>query len=76
MTHRSWLRLLREQKGLTQTALARVMSVSPSVVVRWENGERSPSRANAIALERVLGPEVHVHLTAEELAPPSGEEVA
>ncbi len=71
---RDWLIAMRGQ--MSQKALGDLVGVSSQAVAAWEAGTKSPSRANAIALERVLGPEVHVHLTAEELAPPSGEEVA
>lgn len=71
------MKRLRETAGLTQAVLAERIGVDRVTVTCWESGSRSPSRENAYALARVLGPEVHVHLAAEELAdPPSGEEVA
>jgi len=76
-TRRLWLTKLREARGLTQSALGQQLGVHRVAVTQWESGTYSPSRENAYALARVLGPEVHVHLAAEELAdPPSGEEVA
>ncbi len=74
---RAWLAALRVGRGLTQAELSRQLGVARQNVAAWEAGTKSPSRENAYALARVLGPEVHVHLAAEELAdPPSGEEVA
>jgi len=50
-------RFLREQAGLTQTDLARVVSVARSTVAHWENGRRHPRGATldryAAVLERL-----------------------
>ncbi len=72
---RNWLKALRAAKGLSAAETARAVGVKQRAVFAWEAGTKSPSRENAYALARVLGPEVHVHLAAEELAD-SGEEVA
>lgn len=72
---RGWLKRLRVQAGLTALELAQKLGITPRLVRHWEFGTRDPGR-HVYALARVLGPEVHVHLAAEELAPPSGEEVA
>ena len=41
------LKRLREYRGLTQVALARLLGCSISTLVKWENGIRRPSGAAA-----------------------------
>lgn len=36
------IRILREEKGLTQKELAKILNSSPSKVSMWERGERDP----------------------------------
>jgi predicted ATPase/DNA-binding CsgD family transcriptional regulator len=39
----TWIRALREQRRLSQSALARALGVSRLTVLRWENGQALPS---------------------------------
>lgn len=49
------LKALRKKKGLRQTDLAQAASISHSLVVKLENGERHPSVKVAKRLAAVLG---------------------
>src|SRR5437016_5663848 len=46
---------LRKERGLSQFALARLLSYSPSQVAKTETGERIPKRPLALKLDQVLG---------------------
>jgi Zn-dependent peptidase ImmA (M78 family)/DNA-binding XRE family transcriptional regulator len=46
---------IREMAGLNQTALAKRMNVSPSLISHWEAGVRTPSETQLIELARALG---------------------
>jgi transcriptional regulator with XRE-family HTH domain len=48
------LRKAREQKGLTQVALAESLRVSQSAIAQWESGRRSPAPALALRIEKLL----------------------
>lgn len=48
------LRRLREQRGLSQSALARAVGVSASTVNMLEAGQRRPGRETALGLARAL----------------------
>lgn len=48
------LRELREEQGLSQTDVARVVGVAPSQVSRWESGVSRPRGPHAIVLLRLL----------------------
>lgn len=48
------LRRAREAKGLSRSALARLLNLSPQAVEKWENGLSRPSPANARKLSEVL----------------------
>ena len=45
---------LREQAGLNQSDLARLVGVTPAAINRWESGERTPSGPCAIAYAKAL----------------------
>lgn len=47
-------RAIREDAGLSATALALDLEVNPSQVIRWERGERYPRGANARRYARML----------------------
>lgn len=49
------LKTLREQRGLTQVALAQVLKLSPSYVNQLENNERPLSVAVLLRLQSSLG---------------------
>ncbi len=56
---------LREAAGLNQSDLARLASVSPAAVNRWEAGERVPTGPSAIAYAkalRAIAQEMAVHV--------------
>lgn len=46
------IRSERERQGLSQEALARLLGVTTSAVVKWESGARTPSGA-ALTLLRL-----------------------
>jgi len=45
----------RENRGMTQTALAQAMGVADAQVSRWENGRVVPQRRNLEAIANALG---------------------
>lgn len=49
------LRNEREEKRLSQQALADLIGVSVRAVIRWENATRFPTITNLGKLERTLG---------------------
>jgi transcriptional regulator with XRE-family HTH domain len=59
-------RLLREQSGLTQSELARLLDVSRPAVAKYENGTRTPRGDVALRYVEVLG-EIARELGATEL---------
>ncbi len=65
------LRALRRARGISQSELARAISVSRSAVAKWENGLGLPGEASYEMLLRYFG------VLAEELplAAPEGEQV-
>ena len=46
------LRLLREEEGITQSALAENLGVSQSAVAQWEAGTRVPTAGAIVAIAR------------------------
>lgn len=48
------IRTLRQEKGLSQEALAERLEISRQAVVKWEHGTANPSTANLIALSQIL----------------------
>lgn len=46
MEFKDILRELREEKGLTQTELAKEMNFSRSTITKWENGRKEPGLQN------------------------------
>ena len=49
------LKKLRNEKGLTQKELAKVINVSTSAVSQYERGKSSPRRGNLILLAEYFG---------------------
>ena len=49
--NRNFLKALRQEKNLTQQALADELGVSSVTVRNWESGRKSPSRKNRECLE-------------------------
>ena len=49
------LRKLREEKGITQKQLGKLMFVNHSTIARWEKGSRLPDAAMILRLARSLG---------------------
>lgn len=72
---REWLSQLLKRKKLNEKALAEKMGVTARLVRHWKAGSRSPAR-HAYALAQHLGPDVHKHLAAEQLAQIPKKEVA
>lgn len=72
------LRAFRRAKGLGIKKLARIMSVSPSAISRWEHGSRFPTREGLLRLAEALEVpvEVVVSLLMREVADsgPNGQE--
>jgi transcriptional regulator with XRE-family HTH domain len=48
------IKAAREERGLTQSALARLLGVESMAVSRWERGRVRPTDANLHALARAL----------------------
>lgn len=46
---------LREQKGLTQADIARMLDITPAAVSKWENGESKPRVEVLFRLAEILG---------------------
>lgn len=46
---------LRRERKLTQTALAKIIGVSPRTISAYERNTRRPSLANAIAIAKFFG---------------------
>jgi ribosome-binding protein aMBF1 (putative translation factor) len=57
----------RAQHGLSQAALARILSVSQPLVARLEGGEHEPTFATLMRLSRQLGLEFHIDITPTAL---------
>lgn len=55
----------RADHGLSQTALARRLSMKQPAVARLEAGEHEPSLATLARLARALGMEFHIDITPE-----------
>lgn len=55
MTLGARVKRLREEKRLTQRALADVVGVPSQQISRWENDEQMPSVMKAIKLAQALG---------------------
>ena len=55
MTFGEKLLRLRQQRGLSQEALARELDVSRQAISRWELGEVAPDTANVLAVCRLFG---------------------
>jgi transcriptional regulator with XRE-family HTH domain len=49
------LKELREQAGLSQTALAEAAGLSQSAIAHWERGRSEPIWSNVLALATALG---------------------
>ena len=67
------LRDLREEKGLTQKQLGKLMFVNHSTIARWESGSRLPDVAMTIRLADALGVDANTlfQLTAQSEASPN-----
>lgn len=48
------IKTLREERGISQEALAEALDVSRQAVTKWESGASRPSTGNLLALCRVL----------------------
>ncbi|MBQ9781401.1 MAG: helix-turn-helix transcriptional regulator [Clostridia bacterium] len=58
--------VLRKQKGLTQSALAEKMDVTPQAVSKWETGRAMPDLSHVDELAAVLSVEVTYLLWGQE----------
>jgi transcriptional regulator with XRE-family HTH domain len=54
------LRMLREARGISQYKLAKLLNTTPSLISRYESGQRSPRRETVRAIAEALA------LTPEE----------
>ena len=72
------IRRIRERRGLSQTALARLAGVDRSVVSRWEAGTRQPSLETLrhLALMARLTPEERLELAVALMDQDSGADCA
>jgi transcriptional regulator with XRE-family HTH domain len=55
----TWIKRMREQRGMTAAELARALGVPSGTVSRWETGERVPSASMCVRLARVFGTDPH-----------------
>lgn len=55
MTIADLIRAKREERGLSQRALAKLLCVSPSAVAQWETGDKVPTHRHMTALKQALG---------------------
>lgn len=62
---------LRTQKGLTQTAIARALHVTPQAVSRWENGACCPDLSSLVDLAQVFGTTLDELLREDSMQPES-----
>lgn len=60
------LKELRERKGITQSALSKIMQVSPSTVGMWEQGRREPDYDNLKKLANLFDVTIDYLLGNEE----------
>lgn len=60
------IRSLRQEKGLSQEALAEKLEVSRQAVAKWEHGSANPSTANLIVLGQIFEVPVEELVRAEE----------
>ena len=70
----SALRRVREEKGLTQKALAESAGVHPNTVARMERGEVEPSWQVVLAFSKALGVDCSAFSGCDDVA--DGEPVA
>lgn len=61
--------ILRRQKGLTQTELAKLLHISTSALGMYEQGRRQPSLDTIVHLSHVFGVSVDYLLTGKQLPP-------
>lgn len=61
------IKQIRQQRRLSQEAVAEKLQVSRQAVTKWETGRSMPSTANLLALCELFG------VTMEELCPPHQE---
>jgi len=67
------LRQLRNATGMSQSALARAVSVHKSTVSLWESGKRSVTIPKARQLADALGCSITDVVTAAEASAPASE---
>lgn len=51
----NWIRAARKRKGLTIRGAARILSVSPTTVLKWERGQSFPGPDKWPGLQEVFG---------------------
>lgn len=61
----------RQQKGLSQEALAEQLEVSHQAVAKWESGQSKPSTANLLALCGAFEVSLDTLVNGEEAAAPA-----
>jgi len=49
------IKILREERGLTQTQLAELTNLSQAAIAKWETGDRTPCLDSLIALSKFFG---------------------
>ena len=70
------LRELRLQKHLSQKEVAKILDVSPSIISGYENGERTPSLENLLALSHLYKCSTDYLLGKSQSTPPPLIDVA
>lgn len=49
------IKRLREERGMTQSLLAKKLSCEQATISMWERGKRTPDYFSIVALKRALG---------------------
>ncbi len=69
MTIGERITMLRKEKDISQTELAKRLDVSRQAVSKWEQGQSSPDTAKLIQLAEILGTEVEFLATGNKPEP-------
>lgn len=51
----NWLKAARQNKGISQIELAKILNVHPVSVNRWEHGVRNPSLSMIYKIADIMG---------------------
>ncbi len=71
----SFLKMLRNEKGLTQEELAEILNVSSRSISRWENGKNMPDISLLVQLAELYGVEIPEMIDGERKSEKMNEEI-